>query len=361
MSRHLLIDFDSTIPNLALMKVSRYFKERGDVVWLNHEEGIPDFVWLSCIFTWNKARALETIEALKSYYPTATIYYGGTGFDWGQLRDNRIELPLEIERVEPDYSLYNDPLHRAFNFCQRGCNRKCSFCDVPKKEGRIDPNTYRRVLDWVPDDVKRVVILDNDMALYEEWKHDEIILDCANSGRGLSISQGYDVRTLNPRSIDPIISGNAERRAQLLAEHKPYDLKFRAPTIYIAWDFLGVEDAVRIGIELLLGAGFKSREIMVYTIVGFESDTYKPSWEQYFHRHKVLAEEYGVYPFVMLYNHKDDPMLRNFARWTNARLYKKRRYKVFEDFLATRGMTLESKEEVEDGGQDPLNVLEARV
>ena len=130
--KHLLIDFDSTIPNLALMKISAWAKAKGDQVYLNNMDNEPDFVWLSAIFTWNRKKAETALGSLKFKFPRAIIRFGGTCFDWGMIKD-RIQLPIEIENTLPDYSLYNDD--RAVGFCQRGCNRKCQFCDVWRKEG----------------------------------------------------------------------------------------------------------------------------------------------------------------------------------------------------------------------------------
>ena len=132
--KHLLIDFDSRIPNLALMKISSYYKSRGDEVYLNDDSIEPDHIWLSSIFTWNRQKAIDAINMYKFRFPHAIIHYGGTAFDWGRI-GNRITLPEEIENATPDYHLYGDD--RAVGFCQRGCNRKCQFCDVWKKEGRI--------------------------------------------------------------------------------------------------------------------------------------------------------------------------------------------------------------------------------
>lgn len=51
MAQVLLINVDSTIPNLALMKLSTYHKSIGDSVGFNITD--PDIVYASVIFSWN--------------------------------------------------------------------------------------------------------------------------------------------------------------------------------------------------------------------------------------------------------------------------------------------------------------------
>ena len=336
--KHLLVDFDSTIPNLALMKVSTWARARGDgvelvkVLWKNEQPLVPirffeisaDECWVSCIFTWHRRHA----ESLKHY--SAKMHYGGTGFDWG-LGDGldfsqRVNLPSEIEACMPDYSLYPDD-ERALGFCLRGCNRTCGFCDVWRKEGKIRRDQYNRITEWVPNDRSKVLLLDNDIALYGNDLHDEIINDCASTGRKLSITQGYDIRCVT------------EKRAAMLAEHKPWDLKFKEKRLYIAWDKMSSENAVRRNIPLLLDAGFKGREIFCYMVCSWED--YPEHGEDYFpmcdtfhqdmYRFKVLWEEFGVYPFVMIYNNrKDNPRLRAFARWVNRRVHKNHSWEEYD-------------------------------
>lgn len=346
LTHHLLVAVDSRIPNLALMKVAAWAKARGDTAELGpgFSDKRPDEVWISCIFTWNRQTALE----MGTFYPAPIkVHYGGTGFDWG-VGDGidfsgRITLPPDIESCDPDYSIYdaffsrerwrNDEDRRkhkrtkgryqrndrAFGFCLRGCNRTCGFCDVWRKEGRIVPGSYKRIPEWVPDNMDKVGLLDNDMALYPNTIHDQIITDCASSGRKLSITQGYDIRCVTPE------------RAQLLAEFKPWDLKFKEHRLYIAWDKLSSEKAIRRNIPILLDAGFKGREIFCYMVCAWED--YPSHGEDYFprcdtfsqdmHRFKVLWEEFGVYPFVMIYNNRQDvPHVRAFARWVNRRVHK---------------------------------------
>ena len=289
----LLIDFDSKIPNLALMKISDYLKSKGNTVFLNVPEGDYDEVWLSCIFTWNRDKAKSAVNFQESL--GKKVYYGGTGFDWGQ-ETNRIELPPEIENRLPDYTLYPDD-DRAIGFSQRGCDRKCEFCDVWKKEGKIQQNHIPiRLL--VPEDRKKLLLLDNDIALSPD--HDQIINECREIGVKLSITQGYDIRCMT------------KERAEFLAEDKPWDLDFKRRRIYIAWDYLGIENYVRKGIELLRDAGFRISNIYCYMVCGFNT-----THEQDVYRFNKLRE-WGANPYIMPFNNrKDDKWLNHFARFVN--------------------------------------------
>lgn len=289
----LLIDFDSKIPNLALMKVSAYFKAKGYEVYRNIPEGDYDEVWLSCIFTWNRENAKSAINFQKAL--GKQVVYGGTGFDWG-LTSNRLELPAEIENRMPDYTFYPDD-DRAIGFAQRGCDRKCEFCDVWKKEGRIQRG-YIPIELLVPANRSKLLLLDNDIALSPD--HDKIINECRESKVKLCITQGYDVRCIT------------KEKAQFLAEDKPWDLDFKERRLYIAWDYLGIEGWVKTGIEHLLNAGFKAKEIFCYMICGFNTTHQEDIYRFY----KLL--EYGANPYIMPYNNrKDDKWLNHFSRYVN--------------------------------------------
>lgn len=308
MSGKLLIDLDSKIPNLALMKVSSYFKDKSCPVYLNDPKGDYDEVWLSCIFTWNRDRAKQTIQMQQLM--GKKVMYGGTGFDWGiEDRLKRIELPPEIENRLPDYSLYQTrtvgmkkrimPEDRAIGFAQRGCDRKCEFCDVWKKEGKISKN-YIPIRLLVPEDRHKLLLLDNDIALSSD--HDAIINECRDIGVKLSITQGYDIRCITPE------------RAALLAQDKPWDIDFQHRRLYIAWDYLGIENYVRDGIEILLDGGFRKSEIFCYMVCGFNTTHDEDLYRFY------KLQEWGANPYIMPFNNrKDDLWLKHFARYVNGR------------------------------------------
>ena len=90
-----LIDVDShNFPNLCLMKISAYHKERGDQVeWWNGFEHY-DIVYKSKVFDDTYTQDID--YCINAYQ----VIHGGTGYDL----KNR--LPDEIEHHYPDYGLY---------------------------------------------------------------------------------------------------------------------------------------------------------------------------------------------------------------------------------------------------------------
>jgi len=290
---HLLVDVDSKIPNLALMKISQYVKDKGRTL-LRLNEALrerpldldPEKVWISCVFTWNRKFAQEWASHWR-----VPVEIGGSGISL------KTRLPDEIEQLIPDYDLYGDD--RAIGFAQRGCIRKCSFCIVPLKEGRLIDNQYHPLEQWVPEGFSKVLLLDNEFAAcpYEQ----QVLETCQAHDWKLSITQGYDLRCVT------------EQKAGWLADWKPWNLGFTRRTLYCAWDYLGIEPYVRKGIDLLQSAGFRGSEIMCYCLVGFNT-----SHLQDYYRFHVLWKEYGVLPFLMRYNKRtDDRFLNALSRFVN--------------------------------------------
>ena len=134
----LLVDVDSKIPNLALMKLSGYYKSKGYTIEFkklkyngypsgNKDKSIIDGegydqIFISIIFTVNK----EVLDIVG--IPLDKVSIGGTGYDYS------IKLPQEIDDFKEDYSIY--PENKiSYGFITRGCIRNCYFCFVPRKKG----------------------------------------------------------------------------------------------------------------------------------------------------------------------------------------------------------------------------------
>jgi len=187
----LLIDADSIIPNIALMKLSYFYKKLGYFVdfvrcglsyypnkkkFFYYAPSGYDFYFCSIIFDGNK-----------EYIKGNSILFGGTGFDLS------IVLPDSIEYEECDYSLYpgNDT---SYGFITRGCIRNCSFCKVPKKEGWI------RKVNNIDDIVrhKNVKFLDNNILAYPE--HISILNELVDKQIKCQFNQGLDIRLVTPEN-----------------------------------------------------------------------------------------------------------------------------------------------------------------
>lgn len=192
MSKILLVDADSTIPNLPLMKLSTYHKQKGDTVsfrrldmpyYPNREKPILlvpdgtdttyDMIYCSVIF-----------EGNKEYIYGENIIFGGTGHDLSTT------LPDDIESLDCDYSLYPEN-KTSYGFITRGCIRSCSFCKVPKKEGTIRMvNTIKNIVRH-----KKVKFLDNNILAYPD--HYSILQELADTHVLHQFNQGLDIRLVD--------------------------------------------------------------------------------------------------------------------------------------------------------------------
>lgn len=143
-----LIDVDGKLPNLALMKISRYYKQRGDEVEFYNFFDHYDIVYKSKVFTFT--------PDIDYYVNADKVESGGTGYDLYKT------LPEEIDRLQPDYDLYpNIDKKKAYGFLTRGCSNKCPWCVVPVKEGKIRP--YMDVDEIGIEGRTHLVLMDNNI------------------------------------------------------------------------------------------------------------------------------------------------------------------------------------------------------
>lgn len=271
-----LIDVDGHggYPNYALMKLSAFHKEQGDLVeWADPLFGGYDKVFMSKVFTFTPDNTdIYNCEVIK----------GGTGYDI------KSKLPDEIESFNRlDYSIY-PKCDYSILFYSRGCIRQCPFCLVREKEGYIHPVD--------PDNLnpngKHIEVLDNNFFANPEWKSAIDHLMSINLPVNL---HGVDVRIMTE-------------------EHAYYLNKLKLQTnIHIAWDLpqIDLTDKLREVTKYI-----KPYKLTCYVLVGFNS-----TMEQDLYRLRRL-KELGITPFVQPYRDFDNertPTMyeKDLARWAN--------------------------------------------
>lgn len=277
MTGTLLIDCDSTIPNLALMKISAYEKSKGRPCGFNISE--PDRVYCSIIFDWNMHKA----DGLKFLYPNAQINIGGSGYDLTK------SLPFEIDSMPPDYSLYPD-CDYDLGFTTRGCIRDCYFCIVKRKEGEF--RKYAHPQSFHDPAHKKIVLMDNNILADKQWFFEvtDWILDHKMK---VDFNQGLDIRLMD------------EDIAKRLHELKPINYwRF-------AFDQLSYEVSVRNGIKLLNNAGVNTRSQSLWYVYLHADSQFSNALQ----RCEILRE-CNVLPYPMLNrNTKKTPRMTALKRW----------------------------------------------
>lgn len=267
----LLIDIDSKIPNLALMKLSAWHKNQGDDVYLDWHFGKYDKIYASCIFKENRYRVNELIFS--------DLIVGGSGMeDWSMV------LPDEIEHTKPDYELYN--CSYSMGFASRGCLRKCPFCIVPQKEGKL--RKHSDIYEWWDRSHKLLIFLDNNiLGLREHFFR--ICEQILRENLKIDFNQGLDIRLMD------------DEIAKILHSLRHIEYRF-------SFDDPEDEEAIRCGIDLLKKYGLKKN--MFFVLVGFNT-----SMDQDLYRLNVLRN-LGQDAYVMRYRKGDIRTLR-LAQWAN--------------------------------------------
>lgn len=310
-----LIDVDSKIPNLALMKLSSYYKSLGEEVEFIQPNKQYEKIFASAIFT----RSKYICSKFQEQYGDK-IEIGGTGWDIKK------ELDPVIEHMKPDYELYSaemiaarmrgimtkqrkfekatEIVNAGIGFTSRGCIRNCSFCFVPKKEGCF--KQVAEIKDLINPKSNILILNDNNLTAdpncidkLHEIRDRKLVVD---------INQGCDVRLVN------------EDIAKALSEVK------HLRSVHYAWDLMDYENQVLDGIKVLLKY-MKAWRHMCFMLVGFNT-----SFEEDMYRFRKL-EEMGIRPYVMVYNDKKDIRLKHFERWVNSRICKACEWEEYEPWV----------------------------
>ena len=253
-----LIDVDGhRWPNLCLMKLSAYHKNRGDTVEWHRESRRYDLVYMSRVFTDSYSKDFTGI------IHADRIVRGGTGYGL----DNR--LPEEVEHTCPDYALYPQFADTAYGFLSRGCPRVWGFGGLPKD----------------------ITLLEEYLLACPDWER--LLAQLADSGATVDFTQGLDVRLMTPK------------KAAMLN-------RVRTKMLHFAWD--NPEDDLTPYFKQFaqMTAVKDCRKRRVYVLTNYGS-----SHEQDLYRIYTLRDM-GYDPYVMIYEKATaPPITRQLQRWVN--------------------------------------------
>lgn len=309
-----LLDNGTRHPNLALMKISGYFKENGSqVVLLDNYDNLGDFyrVFISKVFSFTKTPDLTHYNNVRN---------GGTGF----FPSGGIKLPSDIEHHMPDYQLYDSYIEKQVNkginpskyfdyqnfsigFTTRGCFRHCDFC-VNKKYNTI--TAHSPVNEFFDNLRFGIYLWDDNFLGFSGWE--KILLQLEETGKPFQFRQGLDIRLLT------------EQKANLLSRVKYY-------RDYI-FAFDNIRDAPAIEKKLKLWREYTLKNTKLFVLCGYHSldiEDIKSTFE----RIKILMK-YACIPYIMRYEaYKSSPFKSIYiqlARWCNQpQFYKKMSFRQY--------------------------------
>ena len=266
-----ITQIDGARPNLALMRLASYHRERGDEVHFTRRieadlfDQAYDRVYGSVLFDFSRHR----LERFRQTWPGAIV--GGTGAGAHQL-DFSVERFLGQRHDYVDYSGHPE-FEESIGFTQRGCRLKCRFCVVPRKEGKpVSVGSIYQIWRGEPHP-RKLHILDNDFFGNPEWP--ARIREIIDGKFRVCLSQGINVRLIN------------DEAAAALASIEYRNTRFTERRLYTAWDNLKDEEVFFRGIDRLERVGIKPKHIMAYMLIGYDKNE---TWERLWRRFNRLVE-----------------------------------------------------------------------
>lgn len=297
MKRVCLVDVDSKMPNLALMKASTWHKQRGDDVKLGYDPLFdhPDLCYVSKIFDFTPE---------PEYLPECETYFGGPGYSL------TARMPFDdgtgfYDRIMPDYDLYKDrypAFKSALGRFTRGCPNRCPWCVV----WHLDGNNVRKVASlkdfWCGQETVRLL---DDNVMSDEAIFDDVCDEIRRAGVRAKFD-ALDIRCVNDRTAAALASIKHDGR------------------LHFAWDGKHEDAYIVDGITRLKEAGINPGRLMFYVLVGFNTS------REYDMQRIMALHELGANPYVMPYD-RSDPYQKHLARWCNNKfIFRKTTFENYE-------------------------------
>lgn len=277
------------------MKLSAWHKAHGDhVEWympLFHSMGEPlDKVYMSKVFSFTPdfeypINAKEVVKGGSGY--CIELENGKEVYH----KERETNLPLEIEHIYPDYSIYPEQCKdTAYGFLTRGCPRKCGFCHVASKEGQCSYKVADLSEFWRGQ--KNIILCDPNILACKD--HLDLLQQLADSKAKVNFNQGLDIRLVNDRNLKVL-------------------KQIRLDGIHFAFDCWQDKDVIEPKLRQFIsqtGYNRNKGRVMVYILCNFNTTI-----EQDIYRIQ-LCRELNVSPYPMIYDKEHaDPIYRKLQRW----------------------------------------------
>jgi len=218
-----------------------------------------DEVHISTIFNWDIEKALRLKRNYEQYYPKVLV--GGPAFANGNY-DPKFTSGLYVKK--------------GITITTRGCNFKCPFCLVDKKEGKFQE------INIEPGNI----IQDNNILLASR-DHLRKVFDMLKNQKGIKFIGGLDKRLLKDWHIE---------------ELKSLSIK----EIWLAFDSWDNKNEFIIIMGKLKNAGFSRHQIRCYVLAGF-NESIQSSEER-------LRFVYGCGALPFIQRYQDDKGDRKISR-----------------------------------------------
>jgi len=266
---------------IGLLKLHDYYRNRGESVKLVRgnraredldESFEPDWILVTSLFTYWSEYVWEAVKFYRDVYPRARISIGGVYASLmgrnqhfvEKLRELRADVFIGVHKGAEEYASRNplnysildnsSPVDYQIVHASRGCTRRCGFCGTWLIEPRFEAK------ESIKNELahRKLIFYDNNLLANPQIDHllDEIIgLKKEGKIDWCESQSGFDARIIR----------NRPRLATKLKQ-----AGFRAPRI--AWDGAYSEsDMIRKEIDILVRAGYKRRDIMIFMIYNWQN------------------------------------------------------------------------------------------
>lgn len=261
---------DAPKHNLALMKISAWHKMIGDEVLLN----MPLF---PCDKAYGSVMFFNTLDILADEM-------GGSGYSLERT------LPLCVERMMPDYSLF--PIDYSLGYTFRPCYRKCPFCLVWQMEHPDEE--HHSIWEFHDSQFNKICLLNNNTFFDKQWR--ETFHEIIDARLVIVDQNGYDLRLMDEEKADYL-----------------HRLRFHGK-IHYAWDRMEDETAILSGLKI-------APKGTVYIMIGFDTTE-----EQDIYRVQKIVD-CGFDPYIMPYNQTKKE--KRFKRFIDSFMWRK--FKTISD------------------------------